>query len=546
MGLFNPSSFQLAIFKAVEDRQDNILVNAVAGSGKTTTMEHALKRVPRNERICALAFNKSIATELQKRVPDGAEATTLNSVGHRTWTRFMNGKVSIEADKIRKIAMQVVPYYERDLNSVVQPLVGKAKVHGLVPKEAADDVVNVLMEDTDDNWLFIANRYDIDVPERYGRVLELARQTLLRSVIQRSVIDFDDQLYMSIVFGAPFPTYDRIFVDEAQDLSDIQIEMLKRMVGKNTKFLFVGDRRQSLYAFRGADSKAMDRIKREFGCIELPLSITYRCPKAVVAVAQQYEPTIQAAENAPDGMVRDGGAMTNASFRPGDLIVCRTSAPVATLAFSLLGRGLRVRLQGRDLAEGLKALVKRLKPTSVDDLLSKLSKWEQQQILALSRADESPAKIAAVQDKALTLRTIVVSSGAKTVESVQEKIDGLFAGEGPCILLSTVHRAKGLEADRVFVIDHSYTPKWAAFSSEAMEQERNIKYVAVTRAKQELVFLDSGRNVAGTVPMSMQTAPPVNVADDDKDEPVSGFFEPLPHDAPPPAPSATDVNKIDF
>jgi superfamily I DNA/RNA helicase len=488
------SKYQTAVFDAVKGEGGNILVNAVAGSGKSFTLEHAMKYMPRNARIIALAFNKSIAEELQKRIPDGAMASTLNSVGHRTWGTwgtFMKG-ARVDGGKVRGIAREVVPFNEREETSTVVSLVQKAKVHGIVTREAAalaKSPVVGLTEDTDENWLKIAERYGIDMPWQYARVLEMARQCLTKSILSTAVIDFDDQLFMPIIYGVNFTKFDWILVDEAQDLSDIQIEMIKRMGGQNSRYLFVGDRRQSLYAFRGADSRAMDRIKAELNCNELPLSVTYRCPRTVVEYARRYEPTIEARDNAPDGEVRFGGHYFDADYQAGDMVICRRSVPVVTLAYTLLGRRIPCRVQGRDIAEGIKALVRKLRARSAADLLVKLANWEQRQIALLVAAEEEE-KVEQVTDKANTLRVIVQSSGAETVEQVEQEIEGLFSGDGPCVLLSTVHRAKGLEADRVFVIDHDNTPKYAR-SEEALEQEKNIKYVAVTRAKSVLVFVST-------------------------------------------------------
>ena len=483
------SKYQTGVFDAVKAADKNILVNAVAGSGKSFTLEHAMKHMPRNARIVALAFNKAIAEELQRRIPDGAMASTLNSIGHRTWATHT--KAAVDGGKTRSIAREVVPFAERDYTSDVISLVSKAKVHGLVTNEAkalAKAPVNGLMEDTDDNWLVIAARYGIDLPWQYSRILGLARQCLTKSILNTAVIDFDDQLFMPIIYGVRFQTFDWVLVDEAQDLSDIQIEMIKRMGNPATRYLFVGDRRQSLYAFRGADSRAMDRIKAELNCAELPLSVTYRCPKLVVNEARRYEPAIEPRDNAPEGVVRNGGYYLDADYQMGDMVVCRRSLPVITLAYTLIGRRIKCRVQGRDLAEGIKSLVRKLRANSVEELLRKLGDWETRQI-ALLQESEDEAKIEQVVDKANTIKIIVQSCNATSVAQVEQEIEGLFSGDGPCVLLSTVHRAKGLEADRVFVIDNDVTPKWAVRSEESMEQERNIKYVAVTRAKKELVYV---------------------------------------------------------
>jgi len=486
---FIPSSYQTNIFTAFRKRERNLLVQAVAGSGKTKTMEEALKFLQRSESAICLAFNKAIAEELQRRVPSGVEASTLNSVGHRTWMRFA-GRVTLDSAKIRVIARDVIPFDLRDLQSDVVALVQKAKVHGIVPNEvAAIHPVKGLMTDDDSSWLDLAARYGIELPVQYGRHLNFARQILSRAVLMKNTIDFDDQLYMPIVWGATFRRFDRILVDEAQDLSEIQIAMITRMGGPDTRYMIVGDRQQALYQFRGADSRAMDRLKTAFDCEELPLSVTYRCPASVVREAQRWVPHIESRPGAPEGtVVTEGGYYLDIEPKPGDMVVCRRNLPVITMAYSLISRKIKVRVQGRDLAEGLRSLVRQLKAKDAKDLIARIKGWTQKQVDNLRAADEEE-KIEAVLDKANTLITIIVSSAAQTISEVENSIEALFSGDGPCVLLSSVHRAKGLEADNVFVID--IEKSFAIRSDEDRQTETNIKYVAVTRAKSSLTFIST-------------------------------------------------------
>lgn len=487
---FKPSVYQEAIFKEAVDGDGNVIVNAVAGSGKSTTIEGCFSFVPRDARVIAVAFNVPIAQALQARAPSGVEAATLNSVGWRSWLSF-NGRCEVDKLKVNKIAReQVVPFIDRADTSTVIALVKKAKVHCLVP-DIVRSVAKVegLMADTSENWLSLARRYDIDLPFNFSKILDYARNTLARSVTLKAMCDFDDQLYMPIIYGASFTKYDVIFVDETQDLSDIQQEMLRRMGKPTTRYFFVGDRRQSLYAFRGADSYAMDRIKANFSCKEMPLSISYRCPRKVVEYAKRYEPAIEPAPNAIEGVVEQKGKADAADYRYGDMVLCRYNAPIMKLAYALIRRGQRVRVQGRDVAEGMKALVKQLKATNAVDLLERLTKWEANQV-SLMLANDDEEAIEALRDKTECLRTVVEGSNAKTVADVETAIESLFGGTGACVLLSSVHRAKGLEADNVWIIDHHVMPK-SAKTPEQVQQEINIKYVAVTRAKKALYFVSS-------------------------------------------------------
>lgn len=486
---FAPSNYQSAIFSAFVAGERNILVQAVAGSGKTKTMEEALKLL-RPQKVIALAFNRSIAEELQRRVPGFVTASTLNSVGHRTWMRHV-GRVEVNGAKMRQIARNVIPFHDKDITGDCVALAIKAKVHGIVPTtaHAVHMGLNGLMSDTDENWLMIADRYGIDLPYVYDRHLSYARQILHKSVLDRTNIDFDDQLYMPIVYGSNFEKFDRVVVDEAQDLSDIQIEMILRMGRPSTRYMVVGDRQQSLYGFRGADSRAMDRLRETLDAIELPLSVTYRCGSDIVARAKAFVPQIEPRPNAPKGEVVEGGYFFDVNYQPGDLVVCRRNAPVITLAYNLMGKRVKCRVQGRDLAEGLLSLIRKLKARDVKDLGEKLTRWAEAQAEALRNADQEE-KIEAMTDKVNTIRVIIShNEQAKTVVEIEKAIDDLFSGEGPCVLLSSVHRAKGLEADRVFVID--LDKGFKASKEEDIQTERNIKYVAITRAKNSLVLVSS-------------------------------------------------------
>jgi superfamily I DNA/RNA helicase len=95
-------------------------------------------------------------------------------------------------------------------------------------------------------------------------------------------------LYMPVMLGVSFDHYNYIFVDEAQDTNDIQLDILDRLRAPKSRFVAVGDPHQAIYGFRGANADSMSRIARRFSCDTYPLSVSYRCPKAVVREAQKF------------------------------------------------------------------------------------------------------------------------------------------------------------------------------------------------------------------------------------------------------------------
>jgi superfamily I DNA/RNA helicase len=104
-------------------------------------------------------------------------------------------------------------------------------------------------------------------------------------------------------------------------------------------------------------------------------------------------------------------------------------------------------------------------------------------------AKDPDADCTAITDKADSLREVIKSSTHKTVEALRGEIQTLFADNGQGVLtLSTIHKSKGLEAERVWVL--GATESGRATKAWAVQQERNLTYVAVTRAKLNLFFFD--------------------------------------------------------
>src|SRR5262249_111803 len=102
------------------------------------------------------------------------------------------------------------------------------------------------------------------------------------------LIDFNDQIYMPALFGGSFPRFSVTMVDEDQDLSPTNLPLLSKLRG--CRFITVGDPYQSIYQFRGAMQDSMDRGAAEYTMTVLPLSVSFRCPQAIVKNAQWRAP----------------------------------------------------------------------------------------------------------------------------------------------------------------------------------------------------------------------------------------------------------------
>ena len=487
---FAPSKYQQAIFDFVQSGKGNAIIEAVAGSGKTTTIVRALDMIDPAQRALFLAFNKSIATELQRRVPAHVNARTLNSLGFGSCMANAPRKPQIDGNKVRKIVRDAMPKEAEHLATPVSRLVSLCKAYGIARRLNGEQP---LIPFGDEPLEALADAHDIEIDSSWRAVVDWVAEILDRNNAELGVIDFDDQLYFPVIFNWPVPKYDWVFVDEAQDLSLVQRALVKKALRPGGRLVAVGDSRQAIYAFRGADSRSMAAIEQDFSCTKLPLSISYRCAKSVVAVAQEIVPWIEASDTAPDGSVREVGSYDAEEFDQADMIVCRNTAPLITMAYRLMRARIPCRIMGKDLGDGLKALVKRMKAKNIPSLLEKIFAWERRQIES-AMASDKPEKAERAVDKASCIRFLAGYMPDGSVTQLLAEIDHLFSGERG-VTLATVHKAKGLEAERVYILDSYLMPSRYARTTDAMLQEENLQYVAITRAKRELLFIDTDKFV---------------------------------------------------
>jgi DNA helicase-2/ATP-dependent DNA helicase PcrA len=471
------STQQQAVVEAVAANVCDIEVTARAGCGKTTTILAACG--PAKGRVGFVAFNKAIAKELGQKAPPHVKVQTLHALGAACLSAALGYRPELDPDKVYLLAKNRMGKDTKDLMSPLIKLVGLCK--------------NNLTNPIDDNLADLAYSFDIDLPDEPAALFDYVREVLTDCIPvqgQSAVIDFDDMIWLPVVMRVKnVPQYDWLFVDEAQDLNRTQMELI-RMVSKKGHICYVGDPAQAIYGFRGADSMAMTTLKeslREEGRMvaELQLTKTRRCPQKIVELAKKYVPDFEALPEAPEGMLSE---RTGENFQagPGDMVLCRVNAPLVPIAYSFIRAGVPVKIQGRDIGAGLVSLVEKLKATNIDELGEKLAKYQEKELrkLALQYKDK-PSKLAtaevALRDKVDTLALLAAEQN--TIEELLGSIARIFGdmtNSGGVVLLSSIHKAKGLESDRVIWI---IPPK--PFYGE---QEKNLQYVAITRAKRELII----------------------------------------------------------
>ena len=479
------------------DGDGRFLLGDFTVTHNTTTIVEACKIVNRTHGVTPLflAFNKSIAKELGER---GVNAKTLHSLGYAAWrAAYPRCQIDKGGRKVAKACDDVLVQSERStLGPLVKKLVGYAKNYGIVPgsengKLGLNGCAGII-SDTDAEWENIIAHHGMEVPsDKFERIIQATRAILRISLAGTNLIDFADMLYMPVVYGTPFQKEAWVFVDEAQDVSRIQLVMLERCVG--SRIVAVGDPYQAIYGFRGADSEALSRIKSTFNARSMALSITYRCAKNIVSLAQELCPHIEAKPGAADGTVETLQTFAGSFFQPTtDMIVCRNAAPLVKMAYRMIAARVPVQVLGRDIGTGLITLIDSFKCATISDLRVKLSEWTVREIDAANRS-QKPEKIESITDKVDCIWFIADTVTDDSVSSLKYEIESLFSddAERGKLPLSTVHKAKGLESERVFILDRHLMPSKYAKLEWQQEQERNVEYVAITRAKSSLFFIKS-------------------------------------------------------
>jgi hypothetical protein len=479
-----PSPYQEAILNNVRLRRPT-LVQACAGAGKTTTLrlicEVIRRDFPRASIFCA-AFNRDIVAEFSRKLPPGVACSTLHSHGFAALKRASPGVV-LDDNKLRNIVRAVAPMGAHgDLMAAVPVAMGLV----LDPHNEAA-VLNGL--------------------RRCGKTLEdpdlslpLVGKVVNACLDMHSTISYDEMIYFPVRYPAvPVARFDFVLIDEAQDMNEAQQALIGRTLKQDGILIAVGDRYQSVYGFRGADPAAMHNMRVRFQLDELSLPVSYRCPTSHVALAQQVigeggATIITAADGAADGIVRhrqerDRGA-TLGGAQPGDLVLCRLNAPLMPAALELIRAGRKACVRGKDLGGELSRLVQRQQAPTIPGLIVKLKKWERREReKALAQDNERAAE--AASDKVETITAVIDACDTEDTSEVVERLNRIFSDEtnGQGVVFSSVHRAKGLEAERVIILGPEMMPLVRRDSTaESLQQEKNLKYVAMTRSKSELTL----------------------------------------------------------
>lgn len=515
-----PSRYQEAIYEWVRNGSGNAFVNAVAGSGKTTTALAAAALLPKESSARFVAFNKSVAEELNQRLSGPMTASTVHSLG---FAALRGARCKLDSTKYRNLVYDYLdrcplPVERQDnLRTRAARMVAEADNREerkalATPILALIDKCRVTLTPPKDTGKMarLVSHFGIELaPEHQEYVFRAVRELLQTRVKDTmGIVDFTDMIFLPVVdTSVQLQQFDWLFVDEAQDLSACQFALLQDSVKSTGRMLFVGDPKQAIYGFAGADAESVDRIIRETEATVLPLSVCYRCPSSHLDWARTIVPQIEAREGAPQGEIhRIDGDTLPSRVAVGDLVICRFNAPLVSMCFALLGEGIPARMKGRDIGRALVQFLERVQKTAGEKLTSEnmqsLVEKATEELVAkmiAKGADPEDGAVVGVRDQAASAIAIWFGRDCKSVLDFEKAIAALFADETTGVVeLSSIHRAKGLESERVFLLQPDRMPRRCRSEWE-QEQEENLLYVALTRAKRELFLVfDRGAELRGT------------------------------------------------
>lgn len=486
-----PSPQQADFYEAGIKCGEHIELTARAGSGKSTSIAELAHRMPRRSRLTYCAFNKSIAADMQPRVPSNCRAATMHSLGF-AMLRDALGEVSVDANKTDILAERYFPdrFGDRDNRFAVTRLVSLCK--------------NLLIDGRDiDAVASLAAEHDVSLGKQAAEILAVVPEILEESKAHTNTVDFDDMIWLPVAMGLEAErSSDVLFIDEAQDTNACQMELAWALCPEG-RVIIVGDDRQAIYAFRGSDAAAIRTLSARLadtdrGLIRLPLTVTWRCPTSHVALANALVPDLEAAPGAIEGVIREVEEHEAlADLKPGDMALCRTNAPLVGSCFRLIRSGRKAVVRGRDIGKGLLATLARLRAGSIEDLVRKIDDYRVRETVSLNELRNPGPLLVSLQDRVECL--LALCDGAANVGDVKARIERLFSDddERGAVVFSSIHRAKGLERDRITILHPELLPHPASNSPVSYLQEANLTYVAATRSRHTLTF-------AGPIPVLLQ------------------------------------------
>jgi DNA helicase-2/ATP-dependent DNA helicase PcrA len=478
------SKYQLDIFDKYDNTNKNLAINAKPGSGKSFVLLELLKRTPRFKKCILLAFNKSIQTELESKVPEGVKVSTIHSLAYgilrrntsqnyklNQYKNFILGKKCLDLSKMKEKEKDAYLF-------TISKIIDLSRLNIVKNREGIES---------------ICDQYNIStINGEIDDTLKLLEE--LDNYNSRDhkdyLIDFTDMLWLTFlkVKRQDYIRYDVVMLDEAQDLCPLQQKIVENIINMRGRLILCGDENQGIYNFIGANLQSFTELRSRPNTIILPLSMTYRCGKKIVEEANKIFPGLEAFEENPEAIVRRGSLD---EVEDGDFVICRNNMPLVESWIKIIKQNKKATILGRDFGQNLLTLVSKLSnykdiKEGVLDILKKKEDQLQQKGIQKPRNNQS---YQALLEKLTIIEILKNEFGS--FDMMERRINEIFSDDNSKgIVLLTGHKSKGLEAKRVFFLQKDLIPSKYAVTPQELLQESCLLYVITTRAKQELIYVD--------------------------------------------------------
>ena len=493
--------------------KNNMAIEALAGSGKTSTALMLTELTKTSD--VYVAFNKSIQMEMKEKLKNPkTKCYTMHGLALSVMRHNLE-QVKKEAEldnlKIHKIIDEIFDLEYKDdkkfntfeyrdyvknnyitLYNIVR--LKNIEVLNADNIEWICDELGVFQSTSE----FIAHSYN-----QMLNWIEKIDELSLKIFEEKCVIDFTDMLYITLKklqtqeWNIPYwMLFTNIYYDEFQDASLLHQKLIRYFKRSNGRFILIYDKNQAIYGFAGAECKATDNVDRMFLPVEhFRLPINYRCGKDILKyVNRQFDVGILPRPNATVGEVnRLDESKLKDKVKPNDFIIGRKNQQLISTAMHLVKSGIRVYLSDKEIVSKIVQTIKNIKKKTISEIYAYCNDFLQK----YEELKESERKKFDREDIDLIL--ILIDHFCKDhqlgmkykTDYFMSYVQNMINVDNPdgCIRIMSIHKSKGLEADNVFVLNEGRPFIELGRSADMVQQERNLSYVALTRAKEKLYLV---------------------------------------------------------
>lgn len=451
---------------------ETLVVNSVAGSGKTTTLKKIAEALTNEEySVCLTAFNVSIASEIKKSMLGGEQVCTFHALVKDLAKGYIS--LGLDEDPIRAAVNTLQNRYIRyPVKQLVTAMINEG--YGLPGQDISPHA--------------IFKKRGISKPKK-AKVEDIVKaavrvfETLVYKYID---VNFDLLLWNFCYLLASDKielTYIKDFylIDEFQDFNWVQLEILRLIQNKtNCRIIFVGDENQAIYQFRGACEDTLDMIYQMFKVASVcSLSFSFRCSGEVLKLAQKHVTRIKGSDS-PGEVKHCTKAVMLEAVKEKDAIISRFNKDLVETALALLAKGVNIYLTNTNYFSEVFGQLTYSNFASFSLLYS----WVETEVENAKDLEDPSARSARLDFiEVVKILAEKIIRKEETLTSLKNKIT-TSNKNNDVVTLTTIHRAKGLEWDNVYFLGY------VEFNDRLKTQaEINAMYVGITRAVHTLYLL---------------------------------------------------------